>query len=128
MLSGPLRLLATVCSLVVLLSFAAFAIDEARSGSNASQAGIAGGQLGPAASSPSGYANPTPAEEKVREAAHGTVRELLDDGDDILMAPFASVSDSSSSSWVRRGIPALIGLLVYGFGLAFLSRFAAGRA
>lgn len=129
MFSGPLRVLSIVFSLVILLSFGAFAVDEARNGSDASTNAIASGDTKPTTSgTPAGYAKPTPAEEKAREAADGTVREALDDADDILMAPFASVSDGSSSSWVRRGFPALLGLLVYGFGLAYLSRFAAGRA
>ena len=46
----------------------------------------------------------------------------------LLVAPFAPVTDSSSSSWVRRGIPTLLALVVYGFGLAFLARFMHGRA
>ncbi|MCW3041461.1 MAG: hypothetical protein JWM31_3366 [Solirubrobacterales bacterium] len=128
MFSGPLRLLSIVASLAVLLSFAAFAVDEARSGSQASQAGIARNGQTVAAGDPAGYAKPTPAQEQVRQADHGGARELLDDADDVLMAPFASVSDGSSSAWVRRGFPALLGLAVYGFGLGFLSRFASGRA
>lgn len=126
---APLRAFSILASLVVLLSFAAFAIDEARSGSQTSQAGIAGGATTYAPlPNPAGYANPTPAQEKVREAAHSAVREGLDDADDVLLAPFASVTEASSSSWMRRSIPALLGLAVYGFGVGFLSRFAAGRA
>jgi hypothetical protein len=29
---------------------------------------------------------------------------------------------------VRRGIPALVALVVYGFGLSFVARFSRGRA
>lgn len=127
MLSGPLRLFSIVASLVVLLSFGAFAVDEARSGSESSQAGIARQDTAVQAET-AGYAKPTPAQEQLRQADHGTARELLDDADDLLMAPFAFITEDSSSSWVRRGPPALIALFVYGFALAFLSRFAAGRA
>ena len=67
-------------------------------------------------------------EERARERAHNSVREAIDDADDILVAPFAPVTHSSSSSWVRRGMPTLLALLVYGFGLAFLARFMHGRA
>jgi hypothetical protein len=127
MFSAPLRFLSIACSLVALLSLCAFASDQARSGSEASRAGIASKDY-VATADPSGYAKPTPAQEQVREAAHGPVRELLDDADDIVVAPFASLSDGSDSDWVRRGVPALLALVVYGFGLGFLSRFAAGRA
>ncbi|MCW3013795.1 MAG: hypothetical protein JWO02_887 [Solirubrobacterales bacterium] len=127
MLRGPIRIFSIVASLVVLLSFAAFAIDEARSGSQSSQAGIAR-QDGVATADPAGYATPSPAQERVREARHGSPRELLDDGDDLLLAPVAFVSGDSSSAWVRRSLPALLGLVIYGFGFGFLARFAAGRA
>jgi hypothetical protein len=56
------------------------------------------------------------------------VREAIDDADDVLVTPFAPLTEGSSSSWVRRGIPTLLALVVYGFGLAFLARFASGRA
>jgi hypothetical protein len=55
------------------------------------------------------------------------VRETIDDADDVLVAPFAGLVDSSSSSWVRRGVPTLIALVLYGFGLSFLARYARGR-
>lgn len=127
MLSGLARLLSVACSLVVLASFAAFAIDQARSGSEASRAGIARTDHVTTAD-PSGYADPTPEQERIREAAHGDARELLDDADDLLLAPLAWVTDDSSSAWARRTAPGLLALLVYGFGLGYLSRFAAGRA
>ncbi len=124
---GPLRLISVVASVVVLLSFAAFAIDEARSGSQSSQAGISGTAYAPLPD-PAGYADPSPAQERAREADHGAVREALDDADDVLLAPFAALTADNSSAWMRRSIPALVALAVYGFGLGFLSRFAAGRA
>ena len=37
-------------------------------------------------------------------------------------------SSGSDSSWVRRGVPTLLALVVYGFGLSFLARYARGRA
>ena len=129
MLATPLRLLSVFCSLVVLLSFVGFAVDEARSGSESSQAGIAGTAVAPEeASSPAGYARPTAAEERAREAADSGPRELLDDVDDVLIAPFAFVTDGSESAWGRRGPPAVLALLFYAFGLGYLARFATGRA
>ena len=69
-----------------------------------------------------------PGEERARERAHSRAREAIDDADDVLVAPFAGLVDGSASSWVRRGVPTLLALLVYGFGLSFLARFARGRA
>jgi hypothetical protein len=63
----------------------------------------------------------------VREKVHSKPREFVDDVNDVLLSPFAGLTDSSGSKWVRRSIPALIALLVYGFGGGFLARFAAGR-
>jgi hypothetical protein len=126
---GPLRLFSILACLVVLLSFAAFAIDEARSGSQSSQAGIAGGPTTYApVPDPAGFAKPSPAQERLREADHGGAREALDDADDVLLAPLAFVTEENSSAWMRRAIPALLALALYGFGVGFLSRFAAGRA
>ncbi len=127
MLEGPLRLFSIVASLVVLLSFGAFGIDQARSGSESSRAGIAR-ETYVAAADPAGYATPTPAQERLRETEHSGARELLDDGNDMLLAPIASLTEDNSSAWMRRGVPALVALLLYGFGLGFLARFAAGRA
>ncbi len=43
----------------------------------------------------------------------------------MLLSPFAGLAEGAGSQWVRRGVPALLALLVYGFGLGLLARFAA---
>jgi hypothetical protein len=120
-MEGLLRTAAIVASAIVLVSFGLFAIDETRDASNRSVAGIAGLEA-------TRDANPTASEERARERAHSKPREVIDDADDILVTPFAPVTADSSSSWARRGIPTLLALIVYGFGLAFLARFMHGRA
>jgi hypothetical protein len=120
-MEGLLRTAAFVASAIVLVSFGLFAIDETRDASNRSVAGIAGLEATRAA-------DPTASEERARERAHSKAREVIDDADDILVTPFAPVTADSSSSWARRGIPTLLALIVYGFGLAFLARFMHGRA
>jgi hypothetical protein len=120
-MEGLLRTAAIAASTIVLVSFGLFAIDETRDFSNRSVAAVAGLQA-------TRSADPTASEERARERAHTKAREAIDDADDILVTPFAPITDSSSSSWVRRGIPTLLALIVYGFGLAFLARFARGRA
>lgn len=120
-MGGLLRTAALVASAIVLVSFGLFAIDETRDASNRSVAGIAGLEATRAA-------DPTASEERARERAHSKAREVIDDADDILVTPFAPVTADSSSSWARRGIPTLLALIVYGFGLAFLARFMHGRA
>jgi hypothetical protein len=110
---------AVVASLLLAVGWGAFAIDQARGASNESVAGIAG--------DPATFSDPSPDQERAREKQHGAVREFVDDVNDVLLSPFAGITDSSGSKWVRRSIPALIALLVYGFGLGFIARFAAGR-
>ena len=94
------------------LGFVLFALDETDKGSTTQQQKLER-ELNP------GIA-PSPEEETARERNNGTVREVIDDANDVLLAPFASVIDSDSA-WVNHGVPALLGLLVYGFGLGLLA-------
>jgi hypothetical protein len=112
------RLVAIVCSGLVLLGFAYFATDEMSRGSqnqqNALTAELAA-QPDPAPVAPS------PDEEAARERANGTVREAIDDANDLLIGPFAGLVESSDNRWVRHAVPALLGLLLYGFCLGMLA-------
>jgi hypothetical protein len=119
-LEGLLRTGSIVASAIVLLSFALFAIDETRDASQKSAAGIAGLEA-------TRRSDPSPRQERARERAHSRTREAIDDADDVLVAPFAPIASDWDSSWARRGVPSLIALVVYGFGLSFLARFARGR-
>jgi len=116
-LERTVRIVAITLSLVVALGFILFALDDVDRASDSKVDEIASYQ----------QADPTPAGERDREQRHGKLREAIDDANDILLKPFAGVSDSASSRWVQRGVPALLGLLVYGFGLGFLARFTRGR-
>jgi hypothetical protein len=118
-LARPIRIAASLACLFVVLGFGAFAIDQARGASEESVSGIKG--------DPATFSDPSPDQERAREKQHSTIREGIDDVNDLLLSPFAGVVDSSKSKWVRRLVPALIALLVYGFGLGFLARFATGR-
>jgi hypothetical protein len=118
-LARPIRIAASVACLFVVLGFGAFAYDQARGASIESVRGING--------DPTTFSDPSPDQERVREQQHTKAREVIDDVNDVLLSPFAGLVDQSKSKWVRRSIPALLALLVYGLGLGFLSRFAAGR-
>lgn len=108
------------CSLLVGLGWLLFALDETRSASAESAAVIAGDDAAT-------RADPSPEQERARERIHSGVREAIDDANDVLLAPFAGVTSGSDDRWARRTVPALLALLVYGFGLGFLARFARGR-
>lgn len=114
-MAALLRLVSVLASLVVVVSFILFAIDESRAASDASRAQIAGQR---AAAVP----DPTAQQERARERAHSKPRELVDDANDVLVRPFAWAAKNSTSTWARRGIPALLALLVYGLLLGFLAR------
>lgn len=120
MLESILRGFAVVASLFVFAGWGLFAIDEARSASDQTATEIQGRRAARAA-------DPSPEQERARERAHSDAREFVDDANDVLLSPFASVSEEARSRWVRRTVPAVIALLVYGVGVGFLARFAAGR-
>jgi hypothetical protein len=116
-LERPLRYLAIALSLIVAIGFTLFALEDMGRASAASEDRIASSMA----------ASPTPAGERARERRHGDVRELIDDANDVLLSPFAGLTENDESRWMQRGIPALLGLLVYGFGLGYLARFMTAR-
>jgi hypothetical protein len=112
------RLMAISFSAVVLLGFAGFVADELDNGSKTQQHALASelGEPEPTIGAPV----PSPEEEVARERQHSGVREAIDDANDVLLAPFAGIVDSSNA-WVNRGVPTLLALLLYGLGLGVLA-------
>ena len=106
MIDGVLRGVALLASAIVALSFVLFAVEEVRSASERQQSAVV---------------DPGPNAERRRAAEHTPAREAIDDANDVLLKPFAGLVDSDNA-WATRGIPALLGLLVYGLGLAYLAR------
>ena len=121
MLAGPIRAASVLATLIVILSFILFALDDTRAASERTAAETAGLEA-------TRTADPSPTAERAREAVHGDVRELIDDADDILLAPFAWAEPDTSSTWARRGVPALLAVFVYGFVLGFAARYLRGVA
>jgi hypothetical protein len=117
-MGSVIRLVAVVLSGFVLIGFAFFAADELDRGSKTQQQALANElrsappQVIPAA--------PTPADEQAREAAHGDLREIIDDVNDVLLGPFTNLT-ASKDVWVARGVPTVLALLLYGVGLGFLA-------
>lgn len=120
MFDSLLRLIAFLACGFAIASYVLFAADELRDASDASAEQVAGRA---AARDPA----PSSSQERDREKAHTSIREGIDDVNDVLMAPFAGLVDTSDSLWVRRTVPLVLALLVYGFLLSFLARFATGR-
>ena len=117
MLERPLRYLAIALSLVIAIGFTLFALEDIGRASEQSEHRVAGYSA----------ASPSPAGERERERRHGQPREIVDDVNDVLLSPFAGVTADATSRWARRGVPALLGLLVYGFGLGYVARFMTAR-
>jgi hypothetical protein len=116
-LERPLHHLSIALTLIVAAGFTLFALDDFDRASDSSVNRMAGYTA----------TDPTPSGERERERRHSKPRELIDDANDVLLRPFAPVSANADSRWARRGIPVLLGLLVYGFLLAYFARFARGR-
>jgi hypothetical protein len=118
-LERPLRWIAIILSLIIAAGFIAFAVDDFGRASTQTQERIAAAEV----------TSPPAAGERAREKRNSKLREYIDDANDILLKPFAGiVSETNKSHWVERGVPALLGLLVYGFGIGYLSRYAKARS
>jgi hypothetical protein len=111
-LDGALRAIAIVLSAFITLSFVLFAVENLRDASEAQRSAVI---------------DPGAAAEEQRAEGHTAVREAIDDVNDVVLRPFAGVADSDNE-WVQRIVPALLGLLLYGFGLAFLARMIEVRS
>ena len=116
MIERSLRFIAISLSLVIAAGFCLFAFDEFDRASSAQRSRLAGYE----------QSNPTALGERQREKRNTSAREYIDDANDVLLRPFAGVAPSSGR-WIQRGVPALLGLLTYGFLLAYIARFAKGR-
>jgi hypothetical protein len=106
MVVGILRGVAVIASAVIALSFVLFAVEEGHHASERQRSAVV---------------DPGPDQERARAAGHTTAREAVDDANDVLLRPFAGIVHTRSG-WANRGVPAFFGLLVYGFGFAFLAR------
>jgi hypothetical protein len=117
-MGSVIRGIGIFCSVLVLLAFAFFATDEMGRGSQNQQNALES-ELTSTKDAPP--VAPSPEEEAQRERVNGSFREAVEDANDVLVGPFATLVDGSSNSWVTHGVPALIGLLLYGFCLGMLA-------
>ena len=118
MIERFLRYLAITLSLFVAIGFLLFALEDIGRASTSAENRVQDRYTATA---------PTPAGERERERRHSQVREAIDDVNDVLLSPFAGITANSTSRWARRGVPAVLGLLVYGFGLGYLARWMTAR-
>jgi hypothetical protein len=118
-MGSVIRVIAVACSALVLLGFAFFATDEMSRGSQNQQNAL-DSELSSTSDLP--HVAPSATEEAKRERTNGTFREAVEDTNDVLLAPFAGLVESSDNGWVKHGVPALLGVLLYGFCLGMLAK------
>jgi hypothetical protein len=119
-MSTIVRILAIIASAFVALGFMTFAADRSEDGSD-SQVQSIDGRAQPITDADIDRPAPPPAVERRREDSHSEFREVIDDGNDYLLKPFAFVN--SDNVWVERMVPAALGLLAYGLGGLLLANF-----
>lgn len=103
-----------IASAIVLLSFAFFAVDQFSEGSENQVRALQGDGSRARSKALVDQPSPTPAVERVRERVHSGAREAIDDGNDLLVAPFAGILDSDDNVWAKRLVPGALALLLYG--------------
>ena len=111
-ISRALKLIATVCCAILVISFAMFARDQLAGASQHQQTELIAGST-----------SPSPVASTHR---HSQPRRLVDSAAKTLTAPFDAVV-KSSNPWVDHGLVTLFALIAYGVGLGYLARYASIR-
>jgi hypothetical protein len=107
-----LRLASRIACLIVIVSFAIFALEQTSEASSHQQNEVTGSAIGTAA----------PHSEKHKQKQKGAVHRAIDEVASALTSPFSGVTAGSTSQWVIRGVGTLLALLVYGIGIGYLAR------
>ncbi|HXW58072.1 MAG TPA: hypothetical protein VEJ23_01210 [Solirubrobacteraceae bacterium] len=94
--------------LVVIASFAIFAINQTASASARQQEEV--------------FGTPRAATGQPSTAKEDTAHRVIDEVAGELTSPFSSITAGSSSEWVVHGVDLLCALVVYGLGLGYLAR------
>ncbi|HYZ29817.1 MAG TPA: hypothetical protein VE570_12220 [Thermoleophilaceae bacterium] len=121
--AAVVRWLAIFATAFVALSFLFFAVNQTSTASQNQAAAISGsGSVKPEYVTK--VPNPDPDVERLREQENDGFHEFVDDGDDVLAAPFTGIVDSNSI-WVQRLVVLGFGLLIYGLAGLSLARWLA---
>jgi glutamate-1-semialdehyde aminotransferase len=103
-LAALLRWVSRLFCLIVVVSFAFFAVGQTSTASTHQQNEL------------SGTATTVPAAHK------SAVHRAIDEVSGTLTSPFSALTSRSSSQWLVRGVGTLMALLVYGVGLGYVAR------
>lgn len=111
-----LRFASMALCLIVGVSFLLFVVNQTSNASAHQQRELSTETELPAASAPTtGAPNTT-------HAGQSSARKTIDEVARTIESPFASITNSWSSEWLRHSVLLLLSLAVYGFGLSFLAR------
>jgi hypothetical protein len=110
-IAGLMRLASFVICLIVIASFAIFAVDQTKGASAHQQQELKVGTKEALTSQP-----------KSAPEHESSVHEAIDEASNQLTSPFSGVTSGSSSEWAIHGVNVLLALAVYGFGLGYLAR------
>lgn len=103
-LAAILRWASRVVCLIVIVSFAFFAVGQTSTASTHQQNEL------------NGTATTT------QPAHKSAVHRAIDEASGKLTSPFSGITAGSSSQWLVRGVGTLAALLVYGVGLGYMAR------
>ena len=97
----------TIC-LIVIASFAIFALGQTKTASKHQAEEVSNG---PSVTTTSGSS-----------AHEDGVHKAIDEVSQQLTSPFEGIVSGSSSEWLIRGVDLVLALAIYGFGLGYLAR------
>ena len=121
-MASLVRLLAVAASAFVACSFLLFAVVELRDSSRGQIQKLDGKPASKSLETDVQRPNPLPAVERVRETNHSSLRENIDDVNDVLVSPFTGFAEFDSV-WGERLLTLLLGVLIYGGGGLMLANF-----
>ncbi len=121
-MASIVRFVAITASAFVAVSFLCFAVVEVRDSSDGQVQVIDGTPAPERVETEIQRPDPTPAVEAVRENNHTSVREGIDDVNDVLVSPFTGFT-SFQSVWGERFLLLVLGLALYLGGGLMLANF-----
>lgn len=121
-MASLVRLAALAAAAFVAVSFLLFAEVALRDGSNGQLERLDGAPASKKLETDVQRPNPVAAVERVRENNHSSLRERIEDVNDVLASPFTGYTDFESA-WGERFLVLILGLLLYGGGGLLLANF-----
>ena len=121
-MASLVRLAALAAAAFMAVSFVLFAAVELRDSSKGQIQKIDGTPAPKGLETDVQRPDPVPAVERVRESNHTSLREGIDDVNDVLASPFTGFAEFESV-WGGRFLALVLGLLLYGGGGLLIANF-----